>query len=463
MSALLPIYPPIDPEKEPWISATQISNYELCNRKWAWRWLERQYAPPKKFAELGINTHGRLEKWLKYGVVPTGSSKEVLLAQAMIPYLPPPQACERTNVERDELIVVVDVLFNVKIDLFVPMQLSWDGVVRPRTYDHKTSKDPDRWAPRAEEIQNDAQAALYAAWTIILTGKTEIDLQWNYVKSEGAIKVKPVYATVTDAMITPRMQKNIETGRAIKRHIQSTKRALDVVQDLTACDQYGGCPYQGEEHCAIKAKERIQTIMSNFQNNPATQQFLGGVTPPNGAPINPPQFQPQGQPQFQPQGQPQFQPQQPLQPQGPPQFQVPGGQQFSAPMPQFSAPQMPPSAPSTFAPQGAPQPQFTQQGPPQFQPQAPQPSFQPQQQQLPMPQAAFPAPQPPPAQQFTPPGAQQPQEAAKPVGRPTKSKEHALDGSWVIFAASAVQLTNGNTSQAAQIADALVAELRARQ
>lgn len=464
-----PTYPPIDPEKEPWISATQISTYELCPRKWAWRWLDRQYAPPNKFAALGIETHGQLEKWLKYAIVPSGLSKDALLAQAMIPYLPPPQACERANVERDELIIVEDVLFIVKIDLFMPWQVSWDSVLRPRTYDHKTSKDPARWAPKPSEIHEDSQAALYAAWTIIQTGKTEIDLQWNYVKTQGAIEVEPVYATVTDAMITPRMQKNVATGRVIKDHIQNTKRALDVVQDLTGCDQYGGCPYKGEQHCNIRARERIQTIMSNFQQQPATHQFLQGVTPPNGAPINPPQFNPQGGPpqQFAPQGQPQFQPQgQPQQ--GPPQFQVPAGGQFGAPMPQqppqpqFSSPQMSPASPPQFTPQ--PQPSFQpQQAPqvPQFQPQA-QPSFQPQpqQQQLPMTQQA---PLPSPPQQFTPPGVQAPQEAAKPVGRPTKSKEHSLDGAWAIIAAGAVQLTGGNTTQAAQIADALVAELKARQ
>jgi len=481
-------YPPIDPWNEPWISATQISTYELCNRKWAWRWLEHIKADPNKFALLGIKTHGELENWLKWSRVPVGNSKQALLAQAMIPYLPPPQAVDylkNWNVERDELIVVADVLFNVKIDLFMPEQLSWDGVSRPRTYDHKTSGDPERWAAKPEEIHYDAQAALYAAWTIIVTKETTIDLQWNYVKTKGAIKVHPVYATVTDAMITPRMLQNVETGRAIKHHIFNTKRALDVVHDASACDEYGGCPYR--DRCGITARERIVSIMSDFKNQPATQQFLQGMQPgPNGAAVNPPQFQPpQGPPQFQPpQGPPQFQP-----PQGPPQFQAPqGAPQFQAPQgaPQFQAPQgapqfQPPQAPPQFqAPQGPPQfqapqgaPQFqAPQGPPQFQPpqapsqfQAPQgpPQFQAPQGQ---PQYQQQAPQQQTAPQFVPPQQQQSAPAPSPEkgpGRPKQTKEYDLTGAWAVLMSGAIVVTGGNTQNAGVLADQMLAELKARQ
>jgi hypothetical protein len=447
------VYPPIDPEVEPWISATQISTFELCNRKWAWRHIERVYAEPNKFAQLGVDTHGELEGWLREARVPSSLGKEGLLAQAMIPYLPPPQAVDPKNVERDELIVVQDVLFNIKVDLFMPWQVSWDGVTRPRTYDHKTSGDPARWAPKPDQIQYDPQAALYAAWTIIVTQQTEIDLQWNYVKTKGAIVVHPVCATVTDEMITPRMLANVETGRAIKEHIKNTKRALDVVHDPRACDEYGGCPYR--ERCGISPKERIVSIMSDFKNQPATQQFLQGVGPNNGAAVNPPQFQQppafqqpaQGVPQFQPQAQ-----------QAPPQFQAPPGQQFAAPIPQ-QAPVQFQQPPPQMPPQASAVPQFNPSTQPQWQ--APQQSVQ----QPPW-QAPAAAPQPPPAQQFIPP--QQVTQQTAPVaekgpGRPKQSKEYDGTGAWAIFMGSAIQLTGGNVGQAAQIADQALQELKARQ
>ncbi len=463
---------------EPWVSATQISNYELCNRKWAWRWLEHVRAPPNKFAQLGIDTHGPLEKWLKFGWVPQGPGKPAQLAQALIPLLPPPQAVDwlhNKNVERDELLIVDDgqgvVLFIIKVDLFMPAEVSWDGVVRPRTYDHKTSKDPWQWAPKPHEIHFDPQAALYAAWTIVKTGLTEIDLQWNYVKTIGKADTHPVRATVTDEMITPRMQQNLVTGRAIKHHLANTKRALDVAPDFRACDEYGGCPYKGKEHCAIGARERIVTIMSNdFKHQPATQQFLQNLPPPNGQAVNPPQFPPQQAPQqFQPPQMPaagQFatpQPQQ-LQLPSPPQFQQPPQFQPQPQQPQFAPQQQAPQ----FAPQQAPQPQFQpqaappqfppQQAPQQFAPPPQQPQFQPQQ------QPQFSAPQPPAAQQFVPPGAPPAQqEAPKPVGRPKTSKEYDMTGAWAKIMSGAIQLTGGDARAAGEITDRALAELKARQ
>jgi hypothetical protein len=464
-------YPPINPEWEPWISATQISTFELCNRKWAWRWLEKVRAPPNKFAQLGIDTHGKLEKWLRSSAVPGPDPKlananaddrkrdehSVKLAHAMIPYLPPPQAVDYRNVERDELIVVEDVLFIVKIDLFMPELVSWDGVARPRTYDHKTTGD-FKWMPSADQIQFDAQAALYTAWSIIYTGKTEIDLQWNYVRTKGAIKVEPIFATVTDAMITPRMQSNIATGRAIKHHIANTKRALDVVHDARACDEFGGCPFK--DRCNITARERIVSIMSDFKQQPATQQFLAGVNPnANGQAVNPPQFAP------------------------PQQFAAPAPQQFAAPAPQFAPPQQqpqfaPPAQPQQFAAPPAPQqpqqfappqqqqfaappqqPQFAppaQQAPPAFA--APAPAMQP----APAPWAPPAAPQAAPPQFAAPAPAPAAQAEAKGPGRPKQSKEYDMTGAWAILMAGAL-VTCPDTAQAAQRADAALAELKARQ
>lgn len=472
----------IDLEVEPWISATQIDNYELCNRKWAWRWLEGVKAPPNKFAQLGLDTHGPMEKWLAYGVVPDGQDKPNQLAQALIPYCPPPQAVVPDNVEREELIVVDDVLFVLKVDLYMPSVLTWDGSrYRPRVYDHKTSKDPEKWAPQPDQIHFDTQAALYALWAILKSGERVVDMQWNYVKTVGAIKVHPVCATVSDEMIVPRMERSVQVAREIKWHLKNTKRALDVVHDVRACDEYGGCPYK--DRCGITARERIIGIMSNdFKNQPAVQQFLGGIggngqpgLGPNGQPlVNPPTFQPpQGQQQFAPPATPQFSPpqmpggqQQFVPPAGPPQFAPPAGppqqfsppagppQQFSPPaqQQQFTPPAGPPPQQQQFAPPVGPQPQ--QYAPQQVQ-QAPAAAWQP-------PAAAAP-PQPAPAQQFVPPGATAAAAPTEKAGRAKASKEYSTDGAWARFAAAALPLTSGNAGQAAQLADALLAELKQRQ
>jgi len=505
----------IDPDVEPWVSATQVDTYELCARKWGFRWLDGVKAPPNKFAQLGLDTHGPMEDWLKHARVPTGNDKASLLAQALIPYTPPPQAVRWEDVEREELLVVEDVLFVVKIDLFMPSveyaqrlcqldntlirdtdsgPVCQNGhgagpyyevlVKRPRVYDHKTCGD-FKWCVTEHDIQYNAQGALYALWTMLKTEERVVDLQWNYVRTKGAIKVNPVFAPVSDAMIVPRMEKSVQTGREIKWHLKNTKRALDIAPDPRACDEYGGCPYR--DRCGITAKERIVHIMSDFKNQPGTHQFLqnfGNGQPglgPNGQPlVNPPAFQPPpGAPQFAPPpGAPQFAP-----PPGAPQFAPPPGAPQFAPPPaaptQFSPPpgfatQGPPATPQFAPPQAPPAPQAPQGAPPWQPPQAAQqalpfnPATQPQWQAAPTAAWQPPpgAPQPAPAQPFVPPAAPTAAPAAvaeKGPGRPSKSKEHDLAGAWARFAAAALPITQGNVAQAAQIADALVSELKQRQ
>jgi len=524
----------IDPDIEPWISATQVDNYELCGRKWGFRWLDGIKADPNKFAQLGLDTHGPMEHWLKYGTVPTGTDKASQLAQALIPYVPPPQAVDPANVERDELIVVDDVMFVVKVDLYMPLVESVQRVCahcgtfvydtdsgttclnghggapfhevlvrRPRVYDHKTCGTFD-YCVTERDIEFNAQAALYALWALIVTESRLVDVQWNYARTKGAIKVRPVLKPVDDRMIVPRMEKSVQTGREIKWHLKNTKRALDIMPNPNACDEYGGCPYK--ERCGITARQRIGAIMSdNFKQG--AQQFLQNFgngqpgTGPNGQPlVNPPQFvPPAGAPQFAPPaGAPQFAPPagapQFAPPAGAPQFAPPAGAptQFSPPAgfapqggppptPQFAPPQMPPAAAPQFAPpQAAPAPQYAPQpaAAPQPQWQAPQgqqappaawqaPQAPPAQQAPPAWQAPAaapaPAPQPAPAQQFVPPGTPQAEAKEKGPGRPSKSKEYDMTGAWQRFYAAAIPLVQGNKLAAAQIADDGISELKARQ
>lgn len=476
--------PQLDPEFEPWISATQIDTFELCPRKWAWRWLEKIAAPPNKFAQLGLDTHGPMENWLKRGEVPTGNDKASLLAQALIPYVPPPQSVDWQNVEREELLEVDDVLFVVKIDLSMPAMASWnpwtkawDGEIRPRTYDHKTCGSFD-WCVTPETIQDNPQAALYATWTMVKYASGVVDVQWNYVRTKGAIVVNPVFATITAQQISDRMRKNVETGRAIKRHLSQTKRALDVVHNPLSCEQYGGCPYK--DRCNLTSEERIMAIMSNgFQTHPTTQAMLGGLpnSQGNGVPqaVNPPQLPPPPNPSFSgpqmpPMGQFAAAPpgQLPPPPQGYQQQQQPppppqGGY---APQPQQQAPLPPPPQQQHYAPPPPPpQQQYTAPPPPpppppQQQYAAPPPP--PQQQQ----QYAAP-PQPPPAQTFVPPAQQQ--QAAAPAAEGGRGKgkksanEHSLEGAWQRFYCAHLPFAQGNTHQAAIFADAAVAELKGRQ
>lgn len=417
------------------VSATQVSTYELCPRKWAFRYIDGVESPPNKYAELGIDTHGHLEQWLRAAVVPVGSDKSAQLAQALIPFLPPPQIVDPLNVELSQYYTLCGVTFNLAVDLFMP---KWGE--RPRVFDHKTCGDL-KWALTADRLPGDVQGSLYAGWALHKMAAPEVDLQWNYVCTKGAIKTLPVVATVTGRQIQERLGKSLESAREMRVIAESGARAMQVQYDARGCSAFGGCPHQ--ERCNLSAQEKMQSIAAQAvaanrgeKNMGDTEAFLASLaaTKANGQQQAPaPQQQPMN-----------FGQQQPM-------------QQVQQPMQLAPAQQPVQQQPMNFGQQ----PQQVQQPVQQYMPQqvvqqpmqyAPQPV-----QQAPMQIAPAPAPIAAPAQAFVPPQA----EAQPKKQRATKSAEDP----WTAFASAALpvliqanQTPDNAAIIAGQYADSLVRE-----
>jgi hypothetical protein len=212
-------------------SATQVSTFEDCPRKWAFRYIDGVESPPNKYAELGVDTHGVLEDWLRLAKVPAGADKSVELAQALTPLLPPPQAIDPRNVEIDQYYTLCGVTFNLKVDLFMPAMTGYACSVcgfvqftvpagttcanghggapsvlatRPRVFDHKTCGD-FKWSRRPHELPQDIQGSLYGGWALHKTLASEVDLQWNYVRTKGAVRTLPVVTTVRGRDVQERL------------------------------------------------------------------------------------------------------------------------------------------------------------------------------------------------------------------------------------------------------------------
>lgn len=429
-------------EEEFIVSATQVSTYELCPRKWAFRYINGIKAPPNKFAVLGLDTHGHLESWLRNSIVPQGEDKSVKLAQALIPLLPPPQAVDPKNVELEQYFNIAGATFNMKVDLFMP---KWGDF--PYVFDHKTGGNPDYWLKTPDDLVQDIQASLYGGWALMKSLAPEVALQWNYVRTKGAIITRPVATRIQAKHIRERLGKTVDSAHEMEAIAKSGARALDIVYDAKGCDAYGGCPYK--EQCNLQPLDRVRSIMSQQQGpglSPNTQQFLSQLS--NGQ-VNPP-AQPQQGFQAQPQQAPPP-PQQGFQ-QAPPQ-QAP----LFAAQPQAASPQPMGSFSQQPVPAAPPQPAATQAPPP------PQPTggFAPQPQQQ-----GLQAPPPPPAQQ--PPLTQAP-EQGKTNGKPGRPKKASGNDPWVAFAAAALgpALSSGvGFEQAIQsacgIADQMMEEAKKR-
>lgn len=354
------------------VSATQVSTYELCPRKWAWRYVDGVESPPNKYAILGVDTHGHLEKWLRQKIVPTGRSKGVQLAQALIPHLPAPQYIDPQHVEFEQYYELCGVKFILVADLWMPKW--YEGI--PWVYDHKTGGNEEFWLT-PEQLPQDIQGSLYGGWALHLTQAERVSLQWNYVRTKGSIITKPVQCYVRGKDIQERLGKTLESARQMKVIAESGVGAMEVPYEARGCRAYGGCPHV--QRCGITSADMLSAVIrqgkaaKGDETTMGTEDFLaslaggaqpaaapsnGGGQPPLFGPVNPPQtaaapqqaplpmapqqapLVPQAAPQQAP---PQAAPQAPLAPQAAPQ-QAPPAQPAPA-----QAPLVPPQAPVTGA------------------------------------------------------------------------------------------------------------------
>jgi hypothetical protein len=237
-------------------SASSVSTFEMCARKWAWQKLDGLEGAQHPSAAFGERVHGHLERWLAVKVPPQGTHEE-RVAQAIIPHLPPPQLVDPNDVEVGLSMRLGGVYFVGRVDLYLPRH---PETGRPRVYDHKTTSDFG-WALAPELMADDVQATLYAVWGLLRSKAEAVDLQWTYGLTKGSPKSLPVVQTVTSADIKARVTKSIETARVMRELTRMEGlTAIEVPYNAEACEAYGGCAFR--ENCNLSAQERIESIMS---------------------------------------------------------------------------------------------------------------------------------------------------------------------------------------------------------
>lgn len=232
-------------------SASQISTYELCPRKWAWQKIEGLRPPGNRFAIFGSVTHKHLEDWFNKKIVPP-ASPEGKVARAILVQLPPPQT-PGLEVEH----VIWPVLGGVKFKGLIDLRNL--TLPTPWVSDHKTTSGL-QWAKTSEQLVVDVQATLYAYDTMIEADTGICDLQWTYGTTRGKCKVLPVKRTVTREEIAPRIEKTIQSVTTMKQIFEEHPPVLEVPYDAGGCETFGGCPFQ--ENCNLSPQKRIQSIMS---------------------------------------------------------------------------------------------------------------------------------------------------------------------------------------------------------
>lgn len=236
------------------LSASQIQIYTDCKRKWAWRYLEKLRPPPHPTAALGSRVHEILELWGREGTAPDLAEVFVTLdgrkhrpgriAACGLGEIPRP---EENETEKKIEIDFGWATFVGYIDSYAP------GVV----YDYKTTSD-FRWAKTEQDLKNDIQAAIYAAYA--LNDREFVQLHWVYFRTRGAPKTKTVSVSYTKKDLKKNLERIKPIALEILERYKENPSAISLEPNTDQCDAYGGCPYRN--NCGLTPTERLKGKMT---------------------------------------------------------------------------------------------------------------------------------------------------------------------------------------------------------
>ena len=280
-----------------WFSASQVSTYRDCARKWAWRYLAGLKAPQSASQALGTEVDDeQIQPYLREGRPLDFTRPSGEIAQALLPLLPPPPV-PAENVQKQFRIESADSSFGFLgyIDVFQP------GPV-PTVTDTKTCGSFD-WIRTPKELETDVQAQLYAVATFLETGAPAVDLEWLYTRTRGAKAARRVHVRVTPEHASAQydgIHVTAEEMLAVRRAAAEAGDTRDYVLSLPpttdSCSKYGGCPYQHE--CNLSPSNfrkanvmSASSILERLRAKKAAQQSgqaapeTSGISPSSPGPV----------------------------------------------------------------------------------------------------------------------------------------------------------------------------------
>ena len=219
------------------ISASQLSTYADCPRKWAYDKLDGVPRGDTAATNEGKLIHGQVEAYYKEGTVPARPE-----ARAALTHMPPrEQPGLKSEMPFEFVWPGLDALAHGFIDL---VDFRYRAV-----HDLKTVGNLKRSLKTEEDLRYDAQAVLYSTALRVLTQSMDpVTLQWTYVVREQpktrAPKTEPVRLVHTAEDAEVGLAKWTPVAAAILKLRKAGGRALDVLPNTDACVKYGPCQYR---------------------------------------------------------------------------------------------------------------------------------------------------------------------------------------------------------------------------
>lgn len=218
-----------------WIfSATELETFNLCRRKWAFRYIDQIEIKPSTATQLGGMVHKVLENYLIDNVIDI-KTHEGQIASAGLHLLP--TSILRENIERHILFSHEGFIFQGYIDFFhhLGSQIWLIG-------DHKTCSSFST-ALSSEELKTNVQANIYAQWAFKELGANKVKLKWIYYRTKGKAQANSVEAILGKQEALDNFAAIIKTAGEIKALIEGKTASSELPKNTAACFKYGPCPF----------------------------------------------------------------------------------------------------------------------------------------------------------------------------------------------------------------------------
>jgi len=252
------------------VSASQVTLFRDCERKWAFRYLDRIETPTHPAAALGTEVQDeQIDPYLLTGRAIDFSRPSGEIANALIPLLPEPGAA---TLRRRFVIPSPSAKFAYQgeLDLWSPDSGIVPGIDggRPLVGDVKTTSNL-KYARTETTLSTDVQANLYAMAMMYEEAVDSVDAVWFYVRTRPPHKTQRTHVVLTAEHVSNQFREIDSTGLRITNTRKEHPKANELAPNVRMCEQYGGCPYRSicdlspADHAAGFTKERTMDSKTN--------------------------------------------------------------------------------------------------------------------------------------------------------------------------------------------------------
>jgi hypothetical protein len=269
-------------------SATQISLWRECQRKYGFSYILKIRSPATPSQELGtqVDTY-QLQPYLSKGRPLDLDTPAGKIAKSALEFLPPPIPMGGPP---DMSLQAKAVLPSPQgpwdyvgyLDLWLPsggLPGISDGLVT--VGDFKTTKD-FRWMKTGDVLATDPQAVIYNTWAMRTTGARTVRNRWLYLKtvptavggkysaraSDLIVGAQHVYeqfmaVEATAAEIHAALEKAPDiSGPSDPAYGEALEYVLSLPPTTDACSNFGGCPHQ--HACNLSPEQYRETLAPNL-------------------------------------------------------------------------------------------------------------------------------------------------------------------------------------------------------